>query len=158
MNNGTRFWKALVALRRAYRSLATFGPDHARRARALAALRALRAAVDTFPVPIVRKKGVRLKTFEGRVERLRRAGWRSTDSAQEYAAAGVPVRRVAALDRRALRRKAAGKNGDDVETRTEFFVPAWAAAIGHDKPSALRAAKGNLAAQREALAVAALGR
>jgi len=107
---------------------------------------------------IKRRKPVRLKSFEGRCERLTRVGWQRVDElAGNFAAAGVPVRRVSALSG-AARRLVASGTWDSAVPEVAFFVPAWAVAIGHDKPSALRAAKGNLSAQREALAVAALGR
>jgi hypothetical protein len=134
--------KLLKQLRRAYVKLpATADRPVARRnarARVLAQLRKMRALIDEeFPAIIKRGKVKRLKTPEGRQERIERAGWvfeSSADAVVHYAAAGVPVRRVAGC----------------------AYIPEWARAIGPLHPSALRAAKKNRQLQRARVAAATL--
>jgi hypothetical protein len=141
--------KAVARLAKALRSCqGTADRPRARksaRARSLSALRLVRAALDReFPSIVVRGTVTRLKTVRGREERLAAAGWRRTDElAGAYAAAGVPVKRI---------------RWKDLSGRSEesLWVPDWAAAIGPDKPTQLRAAKKSRKLRNVVRTVAAL--
>lgn len=114
----------------------------------LSALRALRADVDErWPAIIERKNVQRLKTYAGRLARLTRKGWETCDvrDAALFATAGVPVRKVHGYNR-----------GDPTVSTTTLVVPGWAAAIGPDHPTQLRAAKRSTMEKRAALAADAL--
>lgn len=121
------------------------------RSRALTALRRMRAVMDeTYPAIVLAKEKHRLKTTKGRLDRIRREGWKDVFGERDianYAAAGVRVRKAVINDLVA--------NGTPIK-RTYWFVPAWAKAIGADHPTELRAAKRSRIAQRAALATAAL--
>lgn len=113
------------------------------RRRALQALASLRLSMDEQFPAIVSRAGVKRLTVEGRIARLKRAGWVETGPAQavHYAAAGVSVRTV--------RREPAG-------TPSIIFVPRWAQVIGCTNPTKLRAAKKSAAVRNAVLAAHAL--
>ncbi len=146
-----RLDERLRALRAALRGLdGTDGRARARRTarkRVLAALRAVRADVDERWPAIVSRAGVRrLKTFAGKVGRLTAKGWREETDAGvlvQFAAAGVPIRRVHGPDR-------AGT------ICTATLVPGWAADIGPTDTARLRAAKRSNVEKRVARAEATL--
>ena len=108
------------------------------RTRALAALRRVRTALDeAYPGITVVRERPRLKTAKGRLDRLKRAGWREiyidqAGSMARYAAAGVRVKHIEIKH---------GQDGKSPVTRSYYFIPAWAMAIGPDHPTALREAK-----------------
>lgn len=123
------------------------------RQRMFAQLRVLRLQFeDAFPA-LPRDKPISrtvLKTARGKIERIRRAGWKDwlgeADIAK-FAAAGVRIRRVKI------------KGSEDRAHRFDrvyYFIPAWAAAIGPNKPSELRAAKKSRTLQKAALVAEAL--
>lgn len=116
---------------------------------ALSTLRSVRAAMDRlFPAIIIKRKFVRLKTFEGRKARLLKAGWRQLFYDQQikgFALAGVPLREVKHQD-----------PGPTGRHHHAWFAPAWALAIGHENMQALRKAKNSRAEQHAALATAAM--
>jgi hypothetical protein len=121
----------------------------------LSAMSLLRAAVDRlYPAIVERKEVVRLKTTKGRLDRIRKAGWRDVpgdpEDIAQYAAAGVRVRRIVIKD------PVGPLQPRDYVTRTFWFVPGWAAAIGSDKHRELAEAKRSRTAQRAALAAEAL--
>jgi hypothetical protein len=120
------------------------------RRQVLSALSLMRAAVDRlYPAIIERKEVVRLKTTKGRLDRIRRAGWRDVgaNAIAQYAGAGVRVRRVVIKD--------PVVGGTPVE-RVYWFAPRWAVAIGPNKHRELVEAKRSRTAQRAALVVEAL--
>lgn len=99
---------------------------HARQ-RVLKELRRVRALLDEKAPAIVSRAGVQRLTPRGREDRLIRAGWKRVDElAGDYAAAGVPIRRV--------------QHGNRAD-QAGLWAPGWAAAIGPANPSKLRAAK-----------------
>lgn len=123
-------------------------PSGRRRGRrgALSALSLLRAAMDRqFPAIIVKRKFVRLKTFEGRAARLKKAGWTmvSSDVIPGYATAGVTAKRLEHVEK--------GRG-----THVGWFIPTWAVAIAGTEPvrfqKELRAAKKSVTEKRAALA------
>lgn len=122
------------------------------RKRVLAAVRAFRAVLDeSFPAIIVKGKVVRLKTFEGRLARLKKAGWTMVDNGYiaGYALAGVRVKRVYHKD-----------PGERGQSYIGYFIPAWAWAIAKGMPEVhqaeLRAAKKSNKLKRAAQAAAFL--
>jgi len=141
----------LARLRGRLRKLATTTADDPagrRRGRrgALSALSLLRAAMDRqFPAIIVKRKFTRLKTFDGRAARLKKAGWVMVDRdvTPGYAAAGIAVKRLEHTEK--------GRG-----TNIGWFVPGWAYAIAgngaHRFQRELRAAKKSLTEKRAALA------
>jgi len=114
------------------------------RRRVLAALRAVRAQVDReYPALSVakapRKKGLKAVESSTAVVKVMRArGWgivyEAHEDASSYAVHGIRVRKV----------------------RDMLFVPAWAKAIGLDKPAELRAALKSVKLRRAAVAAQAL--
>jgi len=128
--NDAQYDEALKQLARALRKTAgTEGRPRARRnARQLALkeLRHVRALLDEKAPAIVNRAGVqRLKTFEGKEARLKKAGYApSNGGLAAFAAAGVPIRRIVHRGR-----------------VPQYYVPRWALAIGPDNPTKLRAAK-----------------
>jgi len=111
------------------------------RARVLAAVRLLRAAVDREYQTIIVRTGVkRLKTFEGRVARMERAGWEqvATEYVTDYVEAGIKAKKIT--------------HGSS----WGWFVPSWAVAIGRRNTAQLRAAKKSRALKRGALTAQAL--
>lgn len=118
------------------------------RARSLSALRLVRAALDReFPSIVVRGTVTRLKTFEGRVARLERAGWKmiieGSIAAGYFAAAGVPIKQLT------HRNPNGGHQG-------AWFAPDWAHAIGIADSAKLRAAKKSRKLRNVVRTVAAL--
>ena len=116
-------------------------------------LRALRAQFEEAWPALPREKPISrtvLKTARGKLERLRREGWKDwlgESDIAKFAAAGVRVRRVVV------------KGDEDRANRFDrvyYFVPAWAAAIGPNKPSELRAAKKSVTLRKAALVAEAL--
>lgn len=141
--NDVQFDEALKKLARSLRTIeGTEGRAIARRharQRVLKELRRVRALLDEKAPAIVSRVGVqRLKTFEGKEARLKRAGYApcSSGSVALFAAAGVPVRRLAQSRNHA----------------PTLYVPRWALAIGSDNPSKLRAAKKDPALRRSVVA------
>ena len=120
------------------------------RAKALTALRRMRKTLDeTYPAIRLVTTRVRLKTDRGRLERLRRAGWKDVfgeKDAARFAASGVPIKRI--------RLKQVDAKGE--EYSEYFFAPAWAVAIGSDHPSELREAKRSIRMRKAAIAAEAL--
>jgi hypothetical protein len=121
------------------------------RNRALTALRRMRTALDeSYPSITITREKKRLKTTKGRLDRARREGWADVYGDHDiaaYAAAGVRVKKITVKDL---------IGGGEFITRTYWFVPAWAKAIGWQKPSELRAAKRSVTLKRAALATQAL--
>jgi hypothetical protein len=123
------------------------------RARALTALRRARTALDeAYPNITVAQERPRLKTAKGRLDRLTRTGWKEiyvdqSRTMAQFAAAGVPVKHIKIKH---------GKDGKSPVTRSYYFIPAWAKAIGPDKPTALREAKRSPKLRAAALAAEAL--
>ena len=128
--NDVQFDDALKKLARSLRTVkGTEGRAIARRharQRVLKELRRVRALLDEKAPAIVSRVGVqRLKTFEGKEARLKRAGYVLCNSGLgPWVAAGVPVRTI--------------KHGSRMPM---FYIPRWAMVIGYDNPSKLRAAK-----------------
>lgn len=120
------------------------------RSKALAALRRMRKVLDeTYPPIRLVTSRKRLKTTKGRLERLRRAGWRDVFGETEiarYASYGIPIKRVKLSDE--------DRSGEF--EREYFFAPAWAVAIGLDHPTQLRQAKRSVTARRAAIAAEVL--
>lgn len=142
------------AMARVYKALRTCQGTEERpqarrsaRARSLSALRLVRAALDReFPSIVVRAGVTRLKTFEGRVARLERAGWKMIEgsiAAGHFAAAGVPIKQLI------HRIPNGGHQG-------AWFAPDWAHAIGIADPAKLRAAKKSRKLRNVVRTVAAL--
>lgn len=137
------------------------------RRRVLTALRKMREVVDeSFPAIVERAAPKAKKTGEKRVEALEKAGWvrQGSIAAARFAGAGVPVKHVkwkttaiVAGERKYIPRKGWVQDqhtrGDNHEA---ILVPAWAAAIGPDKPSELRAAKKSVTLRKAALVAEAL--
>lgn len=101
------------------------------RKRVLTAMRGLRGALDKAYPPIVDRTGVtRLKTFAGRLARMKKAGWVELEHSADAGlrvAMGVAVKRLTHTD-----------DGDEVRGRAgeyheAWLIPAWAKAIGHNK-------------------------
>lgn len=114
------------------------------RRRVLTAMRSLRAALDTEYPPIVDRTGVkRLKTPEGRIARLKRAGWREVDytRAQQFALEGIRPKKI--------------RIEDGVNSYNKYFLPLWAVAIGV-VPARLREAKKSRKVRDAAITVMAL--
>lgn len=113
--------------------------NNARR-RVIKATSRIRTLLDEKAPAIAKPRGEVKRTDPARKEKqLIRAGWKRTDQlAGHYAAAGVPVRRqrVVYIDRE----------------ETHLWIPGWAAAIGPDSPTKLRAAKKSRTIQREVMA------
>jgi hypothetical protein len=122
------------------------------RARALTALRRVRLALDaTYPtLKVARGQPRRLLTARGRLDRLRRDGWKDVfgdSDAAKFASAGVRVRRIVVEH---------AAPGTASTKRTYYFVPAWAHAIGSGHSTALREAKRSKKLRDAALAAEAL--
>jgi hypothetical protein len=120
------------------------------RSRALTALRRARTALDeAYPNITAAQERPRLKTAKGRLDRLTRTGWKEIvpREAAEFAAAGVTIKHIKIKH---------GVDGKSPVTRSYWFVPAWATAIGYDKPTALREAKRSPKLRAAALAAEAL--
>ena len=164
--------KSLKTLRRTLRKLYLTTSDrpiarrNARR-RVLTALRKMREVVDeSFPAIVERSAPKARKTGEARVEALEKAGWvrQGSIAAARFAGAGVPVkhvkwktRAIVAGERKYVPRKGwVTKQSTRVDNHETAFVPAWAHAIGPDKPSALRAAKKSVTLRKAALVAGAL--
>lgn len=134
MKTPCEFDDYLKRLRRELRKLeGTESPIARRNARkrVLTAMRTLRASVDTEYPAIVDRTGVkRLKTFAGRLARLKRAGWvelREEADAGHWAAAGVRVVKLEHVD------DGDEKNGRPGVYHVAWLIPLWARAIGLDK-------------------------
>jgi len=115
------------------------------RKRVLGALRGLRAVVDAEFPAIISREGVERLTYEGRRARLVRKDWEtvSTANAGEYAAEGVPVKRLR------------GKNKSGIQFN-ELFVPGWACEIGIHNAVTLRKAVKSVVERKRILAEIAL--
>ena len=117
------------------------------RSRVLASLRLLRAAVDReYPAIIERNKSApRLKTFEGKLQRAQKSGWRSVGAfeASTFAAEGIKVKRISGELR----------GGG---TNSVFLAPSWAVVAKVQGIAELRAAKKNRVVRKSVLASAAL--
>lgn len=153
----TNFDDHLQRLRRELRKLEGTSTPIARRnarARVLSAARLLRAAIDKSYPPIIDRTGVkRLKTFAGRLARLKKAGWVQMPSSADlghWAAAGVSVKKLEHTD-----------DGDESrgipgEHHVAWLIPRWANAIGLRKAHLRMALKSrkirNAAIVAEALA------
>ncbi len=113
------------------------------RKRVLAELRKIRAAVDKEYPAIVSRKGVKRLTVEGRIARLKQAGWVGVVHARavEYAIEGVPIRTV---------------QGSLFARGVGGFVPTWAYAIGLAERAELRQAVKSRKHRLAALAAHAL--
>lgn len=138
------------------------------RTRVLTSLRKLRAAVDTsYPAIVERSAPRERKSPEQRIKALEKAGWVRRPEASQlvaYAAAGVPIKRLrwkvvteSASPATYVKRKGwvTGKTKNTV-THEVRMIPAWAAAIGPDKPTELRAAKKSMKLRKVALVVEGL--
>jgi hypothetical protein len=163
--------KSLKTLRHTLRKLYLTANDrpiarrNARR-RVLAALRKMREVVDeSFPAIVERSAPRVRKSPEQRVKALQAAGWvRVSSIADGYAVTGVPAkvikwREVQELSTPPTYVKRKGwVNGATKTTITHVvrLIPAWAAAIGPDKPSELRAAKKSITLRKAALVAEAL--
>ena len=121
------------------------------RTRALTALRRVRAALDeTYPNIVVTRARNPLKTARGKLDRLKRAGWKEINDHRaiaQFAAAGVRVKHVEIKH---------GMAGKSPVTRSYWYIPAWAKAIGPDRSTALREAKKSKKLRDAALAAEAL--
>lgn len=119
------------------------------RQRVLKALRKIRTALDEQAPAIIERGEVKRVDGPTRLKRLERAGWKTTASPGLYAAAGVPVKRVAWKITEIVVGQRHYVNGkgwvqDDkkhVSMHEYLLVPAWAKAIGSENPTKLRAAK-----------------
>lgn len=164
--------KRLRTLKASLRKLYLAGPDrpiarrNARR-RVLSALRLMRATVDEcFPAIVERTEPRARKTGDKRVKELEKAGWveEQASVATRFAAAGVPVKHVKWKTTATVlgeRKYVPGKGWvqdqhERVDHHDVFLVPEWAAAIGHDKPTALRAAKKSITLRKAALSAEGL--
>lgn len=109
------------------------------RKRVLTAMRALRKIVDERKPPIVDRTGVvRLKTFAGRLARLKKAGWVELEHSADaglWATAGITVKRLEHTDDGDEKRNLPG------EYRQAWLIPRWAKAIGLNKPRLREAMK-----------------
>lgn len=164
--------KRLRALRQAMRKLCLTTSDrpiarrNARR-RVLAELRRARETVDEFFPAIVERAAPRVRKIgPARVSTLQKAGWiqQGSIAVARFAAAGVPVKRVKwkTITTVPGERKYVPRKGWVQEQRTHvehhevMLVPAWAIAVGSDKPSELRAAKKSVSLRKAALVAAAV--
>jgi hypothetical protein len=166
------FDKSLTTLRRTLRKLYLTASDrpiarrNARR-RVLTALRKMREVVDeSFPAIVERAAPRARKTGKARIAALEKAGWvqETPHGATVFAAAGVPIKHVkwktpavVFEERKYVQRKGWVQKQRARAVRHEvFLIPAWAAAIGPDKPSELRAAKKSITLRKAALVAEAL--
>ena len=152
------FDKHIRRISRELRSLEATTDDRPRarrnaRRRVLAAMRALRGAVDeAYPAIIASREGVTHRPPEVRIKALKKALWRivGVDDAGRFAALGVPVKRVAwtTYEQRATGQRVyvngVGWKEPKMETVADehevLLVPGWAFAIGFDA-ARLREAK-----------------
>lgn len=135
------------------------------RKRVLASLWKLRALVDeAYPAIVNRSEPRTRRSPQERAKALERAGWVRTSAAGHYAAAGVPIKRVAwteVHESQSPPSYVARKGWVRGTTRSvvkheALFIPKWASVIGHDKPTELRAAKKSMKLRKAALVVEAL--
>lgn len=151
----TRFDKHTKRIARELRKLEGTETPIARRnarKRVLTAMRGLRNVIDEAFPPIVDRTGVtRLKTFAGRLARLKKAGWVEIDGSNGgfWATAGVTVKRLTHVDDGDAARNRGG------EYHEAWLIPAWARAIGLDK-ARLREAKKSRKIRAAALVAEAL--
>lgn len=160
---------ALRALRNACVSLTSTAdrPIARRNARkkVLGTLRKIRAVVDEQFPAIVNRSAPRLRrTPKEREKALERAGWVRTSMAGHFAAAGVPVKRVAWKEvvvstspATYVKRKGwvSGATSHTVKHES-LFIPRWAKVIGPHKPTELRAVKKSRTLQKATLVTEAL--
>ena len=129
------------------------------RQRVLGALRKLRADLDErFPPVRAEGKTRVVRGYEGRVRSLQAQGWvrvQDVAIALVYAAAGVRPRRIKGT----IERPHPSFTRKVIKTKlTSTWIPGWAAAIGHDHPSALRRARTDIVFRKATIAADTLQR